>query len=298
MPSNEVIGFIGLGVMGGPMCGHIARKGDNRVIGHDVVMSTVEAWSDDGVEPVSALSEIVSTADIIFLSLPGEPQIRAVCEGPDGLIALSRTGQLVVDCSTAPVPMTHEIAAAFGNKGVKFVDAPVTRSAQAARDGTLSFMVGGDTEDVERARPYLDRMGQEVNHGGPVGAGQFLKLMNNMLVARITHALGEALVCARESGLVDGETLFEAMATGSADSFVLRNHGIKFMAKDHHPTESFRISYMLKDLNYAINVAESCGVVMEGAYTNREMLERADKMGFGEKYHTVIAEAIERGKNK
>ena len=88
------------------------------------------------------------------------------------------------------------------------------------------------------------------------------------------------------------------MATGSADSFVLRNHGIKFMAKDNHPTESFRISYMLKDLNYAINVAESCGVVMEGAYTNREMLERADKMGFGEKYHTVIAEAIERGKNK
>ena len=111
-------------------------------------------------------------------------------------------------------------------------------------------------------------------------------------------SLGEALVCARESGLVDGETLFEAMATGSADSFVLRNHGLKFMAKDHHPTESFRISYLLKDLNYAIEVAESCGVVMEGAYTNREVLERADKMGFGEKYHTVIAEAIERGKNK
>ena len=194
--------------------------------------------------------------------------------------------------------MTHEIAAAFEGKGVKFVDAPVTRSAQAARDGTLSFMVGGAAEDIERARPYFDRMGQDVNHGGPVGAGQFLKLMNNMLVARITHALGEALVCARESGLVDGETLFEAMATGSADSFVLRNHGLKFMAKDHHPTESFRISYLLKDLNYAIEVAESCGVVMEGAYTNREVLERADKMGFGEKYHTVIAEAIERGNNK
>ncbi|MEC7398007.1 MAG: NAD(P)-dependent oxidoreductase [Pseudomonadota bacterium] len=298
MPSNEVIGFIGLGVMGGPMCGHIARKGDNRVIGHDVDMSMVEAWAGDGVEAGTALSDVASAADIIFMSLPGEPQIRAVCEGPEGLVALSRAGQLIVDCSTAPVTMTHEIAAAFEEKGVKFVDAPVTRSAQAARDGTLSFMVGGAAEDIERARPYFDRMGQDVNHGGPVGAGQFLKLMNNMLVARITHALGEALVCARESGLVDGETLFEAMATGSADSFVLRNHGLKFMAKDHHPTESFRISYLLKDLNYAIEVAESCGVIMEGAYTNREVLERADKMGFGEKYHTVIAEAIERGRNK
>lgn len=296
MPSNEVIGFVGLGVMGGPMCGHIARKGDNRVIGYDTVQAAIDERKDDGVEGGASLAEVAASADVIFLSLPGEPQIRAVCQGEDGLVALSRAGQLIVDCSTAPVPMTHEIAAEFEAKGVRFVDAPVTRSAQAARDGTLSFMVGGAAEDVERARPYLDRMGQEVNHGGPVGAGQFLKLMNNMLVARITHALGEALVCARESGLVDGETLFEAMATGSADSFVLRNHGIKFMAKDNHPTESFRISYMLKDLNYAIDVAESCGVVMEGAYTNREVLERADKMGFGEKYHTVIVEAIERGK--
>lgn len=296
MPSNEVIGFVGLGVMGGPMCGHIAKKGENRVVGFDTVPAALEAVAADGVEAGTSLADVAATADIIFLSLPGEPQIRAVCDGDDGLIALSRSGQLIVDCSTAPVPMTHEIAAAFAAKGVGFVDAPVTRSAQAARDGTLSFMVGGSDTDVARAKPYLDRMGQEVNHGGPVGAGQFLKLMNNMLVARITHALGEALVVARESGLVDGETLFKAMATGSADSFVLRNHGLKFMAKDNHPTESFRISYMLKDLNYAIGLAESCGVNMEGAYTNREVLERADKMGFGEKYHTVIAEAIERGK--
>ena len=293
MPSNEVIGFIGLGVMGGPMCGHIARKGDNRVIGYDTESAAIEARQDDGVEAASMLKE-VAEADIIFLSLPGEMQIRAVCQEPGGLIELARANQLIVDCSTAPVPMTHEIAKQFASKGASFVDAPVTRSAQAARDGTLSFMVGGDAIDVARARPYFERMGQEVNHGGPVGAGQFIKLMNNMLVARVTHALGEALVVARESGLVDGEVLFNAMATGSADSFVLRNHGIKFMAKDNHPTESFRISYMLKDLNYAIDLAEAYGVNMEGAYTNQKLLEQADAMGFGEKYHTVIVEAIER----
>ena len=298
MPSNEVIGFIGLGVMGGPMCGHIARKGDNRVVGYDNVSAALEATASDGVEAGASLADVAAAADIIFLSLPGEPQIRGVCQGEGGLIALARSGQLIVDCSTAPVPMTHEIAAQFEAKGVRFVDAPVTRSAQAARDGTLSFMVGGDAADVERARPYFDRMGQEVNHGGPVGAGQFIKLMNNMLVARITHALGEALMVARESGLVDGETLFKAMATGSADSFVLQNHGIKFMAKDNHPTESFRISYMLKDLNYAIDLAEAYGVNMAGAYTNQEVLQRADSMGFGEKYHTVIVEAVERGLKK
>lgn len=296
MPSNEVIGFVGLGVMGGPMCGHIATKGENRVVAFDVVPAALEAAARSGAEAAGSLAEVAAAADIIFLSLPGEPQIRTVCCAPGGLIERSRAGQLVVDCSTAPVPMTHEIAAAFREKGVAFVDAPVTRSAQAARDGTLSFMVGGEAADVARARPYFDRMGQDVNHGGPVGAGQFIKLMNNMIVARITHALAEAMVVARESGLVDPETLFAAMATGSADSFVLRNHGLKFMARDHHPTDSFRISYMLKDLNYAIGLAESCGVAMEGAYTNREVLERADKMGFGEKYHTVIVEAIERGR--
>ena len=112
MPSNEVIGFIGLGVMGGPMCGHIARKGDNRVIGHDVDMSMVEAWAGDGVEAGTALSDVASAADIIFLSLPGEPQIRAVCEGPEGLVALSRAGQLIVDCSTTManrMPSGHQL---------------------------------------------------------------------------------------------------------------------------------------------------------------------------------------------
>lgn len=296
MPSNEVIGFVGLGVMGGPMSVNIAKKGENRVVGFDLSADHLAAVKAEGIEAAGSLAEVAAAADIIFLSLPGEPQVRAVCLGEGGLLAHARKGQVVVDCSTSPVPMTQEIATAFAAKGVGFVDAPVTRTAQAARDGTLSFMVGGAKEDVARIRPYLDRMGNEVNHGGPAGAGQVLKLMNNMLVARITHALGEAMVVARESGIVDPETLFKAMATGSADSFVLRNHGLKFMVKDHHPADSFRISYMLKDLNYAIGLAESCGVVMEGAYANRTVLERADKMGFGEKYHTVIVEAIERGR--
>ncbi len=295
MAQDAVIGFIGLGVMGGPMCANLARKGDNRVIGYDLNSEVVDQL--DGVERAESAAALAAAVDIVFLSLPGEAEIRAAVSGPNGIATHLQPGTIIVDCSTAPVTMTQEIAEAVAQQDLHWIDAPVTRTAQAARDGTLSFMVGGGDKQIAQITPLLERMGEQINHCGQAGAGQLVKLMNNLMVARITHALAECLAVARESNLVDGETLFSAMATGSADSFVLRNHGLKFMAKDNHPIDSFRISYMLKDVNYAIAAAEACGVVMEGGYTNRKMLERADSMGFGERYHTVIAEAIERSKD-
>ena len=149
-----------------------------------------------------------------------------------------RAGQTVVDMSTAPVALARELGHAFAARGADFADAPVARTAQAAKDGTLSIMVGGDTAVFERLRPYLACMGTEITHCGPVGAGQAVKLMNNMVVAQTVVALAEALAVARASGAVDPKILFETLTKGSADSFVLRNHGMKSLLPDTHPTHA------------------------------------------------------------
>src|SRR5262249_42520037 len=160
---------------------------------------------------------------------------RAVALGPGGLAEHARAGQTVVDTSTCPVGLARELAAAFAARGAAFADAPVARTAQAAKDGTLSIMVGGGAVVFERLQPLLACMGTEITHCGAVGAGQAVKLLNNKLVAQHVVALAEALAVARASGAVDPKVLFETLAKGSSDSFVLRNHGMKSLLPDHHP---------------------------------------------------------------
>jgi hypothetical protein len=155
-------------------------------------------------------------------------------------------------------------------------------------------MVGGEASVFERLAPYLRCMGTEVTHCGPVGAGQVVKLMNNMVVASTVVALAEALAAARASGVVEPRVLFETLMKGSADSFVLRNHGIKSLLPDNHPTQgAFPTRYILKDLSYAIALAESHGVSMEQAATARRLLERTAEMGWSDAYYTAVIRAIE-----
>jgi 3-hydroxyisobutyrate dehydrogenase-like beta-hydroxyacid dehydrogenase len=221
--------------------------------------------------------------------------VRAVCLGDAGLVAGARAGQTVVDCSTSPVPLAQELGRAFAARGAAFADAPVARTAQAAREGTLSVMVGGDAAVFARLSPLLACMATEVTHCGPVGAGQAVKLMNNMVVAQTVVALAEALAVARASGVVDGRVLFETLMKGSADSFVLRNHGMKSLLPDHHPTQgAFPTTYILKDLSYAIGLAESCGLALESAMTARRLLEQTAAMGYRDHYYTAVIKAIER----
>ena len=197
--------------------------------------------------------------------------------------------------STCPVALARELGQTFGAHGIAFADAPIARTAQAARDGTLSIMVGGEAALFERLRPLLGCMGSEVTHCGGVGAGQAVKLMNNMVVAQTVVALAEALAVARASGAVEPRVLFETLAKGSADSFVLRNHGMKSLLPDHHPMEgAFPTRYILKDLSYAIQLAESAGVTLEQAATTRRLLEAAAAAGWSEAYYTAVIRAIEK----
>jgi len=289
------LGFIGLGVMGEPMCRNLAQKAGAAVVAFDERKEPLDALARDGAARAVSAADVAARADVVFMCLPGEPQVRAVALAPDGLAARARAGQTMVDMSTAPVALARELAGAFAARGADFADAPVARTAQAAKDGTLSIMVGGDAAVFARLQPYLACMGSEITHCGAVGAGQAVKLMNNMVVAQTVVALAEALAVARASGAVDPRVLFETLTKGSADSFVLRNHGMKSLLPDSHPTQgAFPTSYIIKDLSYALALAESAGVTLEQASTTRRLMERTVAAGYRDNYYTAVLRTIAR----
>ena len=264
--------------MGAPMCRNLAEKSRARVIAHD------RRSTGTSVREVSA-------ADVIFLSLPGEPEVREVC---NELLEHARPGQAIVDCSTAPVALAQELAAAFAARGGHFADAPVARTRQAAIDGTLSITVGADPALFGRIEPLLRCMASEVTHCGAPGAGQAVKLLNNMVLSTTVMALAEALAVAKASGVVAPQRLFETLAKGSADSFALRNHGMKALLPEAHPERAFPVTYMLKDLAYALELARSAGLELQGAGTVRRLLQETAALGLGEAYHTALIEAVRR----
>ena len=201
----------------------------------------------------------------------------------------------MVDMSTAPPKLMRELAPRFEAKGVDFADAPVARTRRAAVDGTLSIMVGGSADVFARLHPILSTMGTEVTHCGGVGAGQVVKLMNNMVVFETTMAIAEAISIAEASG-VDGKLLFETMSKGSADSFVLRNHGMKHLVPQDYPEQAFSVRYAVKDLSYARELAQQSGVAARGADLLREMFEESIARGDGERYTPVIRRGMVKGK--
>jgi 3-hydroxyisobutyrate dehydrogenase-like beta-hydroxyacid dehydrogenase len=282
--ASETIGFIGLGVMGEPMCRNLARKSGCRVLAFDVRPEPLARLAGDGVEAAASIDDLAVRAKIIFLSLPGEPEVRAIA----GRLAL-RDAQVLVDCSTTTVSLARELAARLPGR---FADAPVARTRQAAIEGTLSIMVGAEATLFGRLEPLLRCMGSEVTHCGAPGAGQAVKLLNNMVLSVTVVALAEALAVAKASGAVDPKLLFETLARGSADSFALRNHGMKALLPEHHPEQAFPVTYMLKDVEYALAFAREAGLELAGAGTARTLLQETAALGLGAKYHTALIEAV------
>ena len=289
-----MLGFVGVGVMGEKMCQNMAIKAGKPVLAFDQNKEPLQRLSEHGVESANNLADVMARTDMVFLSLPGEPQVRAVVLGEGGLLKNAKPGQIIVDCSTCPVALAQEIAEAAKAKGVFFLDAPVSRGTKAAENGTLNFMVGGDQASFDAAKPYIETMGVDILLCGGPGAGQAVKLMNNMIVVQTVRAIAEALKVVQESGVVDGKVLFETLTTGSADSFVLRNHGLNSMLPGTHPAKTFPVKYIKKDLGYALELAESCGVVMTGAETTMDLLNKAEAMEFGDRYYTIIIDALEK----
>ena len=286
------IGFIGLGVMGEPMCRNLATRVGRPMIGFDLKPEPLARLAPLGVKTATSLAAAVQEAETVILSLPGEPELRRVCLEPDGVLAHCRGGQTIIDTSTAPPALARDLAERFAAKGVAFADAPIARTRQAAAEGTLSIMVGASDELFARIRPLLALMGREITHCGPVGTGQVVKLLNNRVLFETVNAVCEALAIGTRAGL-DGKLLLETLARGSADSFALRNHGLKSALPEIYPTDAFSVRYALKDLTYALDLARETGIKAEGAVLLRSLFERAIDAGLGESYHPVIRKVIE-----
>ncbi|HJV10749.1 MAG TPA: NAD(P)-dependent oxidoreductase [Burkholderiales bacterium] len=278
-----MIGFIGLGVMGEPMCRNLAAKSGQPILGYDVNPAPLARLR---IEAAKSVAEIGERCDTVLLSLPGIEQVSEVCA------ALPvRRGSCIVDLSTTTVALARELHDGFKNRGIDFADAPVARTRAAAESGTLAVMVGATEAVFQRIRPLLAHMGSEITHCGGPGAGQATKLINNMVLFQNVVALAEALELAREAGL-SPQRLLETLATGSADSFALRNHGMKALLRDDFPERAYSVEYALKDLGYALDLAKETALELRGAQNARAALERAKSAGHGGKYFPVLVKTL------
>jgi 3-hydroxyisobutyrate dehydrogenase-like beta-hydroxyacid dehydrogenase len=282
------IGFIGLGVMGEAMCGHLARRSGRTVLAHDLRPEPLQRLAASHVV-AAPTTQIAARADLILLSLPDGRAVQAVLAELEPHL---QSGQCVVDTSTSPVALTREIGARLEAKGIDFADAPVARTREAASRGELSIMVGATDAVFAHIRQVLETMGTDVTHCGPVGTGQVVKILNNLLVFENTGALAEAIAIGRRNG-VQPDALLATMAKGSGDSFVLRNHGMKSMVPQEFPERAFSIRYAMKDLSYALAMADEAGLDVPGARLAMRRLQDAEAAGHGENYHPVVLKLID-----
>jgi 3-hydroxyisobutyrate dehydrogenase-like beta-hydroxyacid dehydrogenase len=291
MISPDKIGFIGLGVMGEPMCRNLAAKSGAAVIAFDLDPAPLIRLVQQGVKSAKTPREVVDSANIIFLSLPSGDVVKNVACAPDGLLAAVHAGQMIVDLSTSPVDITRELAAQFAERGATFIDAPVARTRAAAEAGTLSITVGADPRTFEQVRPLLATFATEITLCGPVGCGQVVKILNNMVLFETVVALSEAKAIGERAG-VEPATLFSALSKGSADSFALRNHGMKAILPGEFPERAFSVSYARKDLTYALSLARDLKVNAGGARNVEGWFSEAIERGLAEQYWPVISQLI------
>jgi 3-hydroxyisobutyrate dehydrogenase-like beta-hydroxyacid dehydrogenase len=288
---THAIGFIGLGVMGEPICRNLAVKSGRAVIGLDRDAAPLERLAASGVTRAATAVALTQACDVIFLALPSGKHVAAVCEGADGLLAHAEARHTIVDLGTSPVEFSRDLAKRFAAKGASYADAPIARTRQAAEQGTLSVMVGADEATFARLKPLIASFATDITHCGAVGAGQVVKILNNMVLMQTVVALAEALETAKRAGL-DGALLFDTLAKGSADSFALRNHGIKAMLPDAFPERAFSTAYARKDISYALELAKTVDIRLEGAELADKLLAQATERGFGELYWPVLARVI------
>ncbi|MBI1943239.1 MAG: NAD(P)-dependent oxidoreductase [Betaproteobacteria bacterium] len=289
-----MLGFIGLGVMGAPMCRNLAAKSRDEVRAFDSDLEALSQMDQPGVIPADSVREVAERADIVFLSLPGGPHVQAVCLGAGSLLTHLRPGSCVVDLSTTPVNLAHDLNARFSARGIQFADAPVARTREAAKDGTLLAMVGASDRVFARIKPLLECMASDIVLCGGPGSGQAMKLINNLVLFENVVALAEALALIGHAG-IDPERAFETLSRGSADSFALRNHGMKAMLKGSYPERAFSCEYALKDIRYALRLGEEAGLFLSGADNAKEMIKRAIRAGYTKEYFPALAKVIAAG---
>ena len=272
------------------MCANLAAKSPVPVVAYDINDEAVASVVSAGAVRANNLAS-VGDADIVFVCVPGEAETRSVCLGAGGICEHARPGQIIVDCTTATVAINLEVAEVLRSKGAHFADAPVARGVPNAIDGTLSITVGAEDAIFSEIAPWLRHMGSDVAHCGPVGTGTVMKLMNNMVLFENVSALAEAMAIATRAG-VDRSRVLDLLGQGSADSFALRRHG-SFMTTGDYPADRFPTTYSVKDLDYALALADEVSVDAAGARLVRDRFNEIVERGLGHLYSPVVYELFD-----
>jgi 3-hydroxyisobutyrate dehydrogenase-like beta-hydroxyacid dehydrogenase len=288
MPAR--VGFIGLGIMGSRMAASLRRAGFALTVWNRTP-ATAERWAEQNDAAVaSSPAEVGASCDVVVTMVVDGTQVEDVLLGPSGAASAPRAGLLCIDMSTIGPRAARRIAAALGERGLGFLDAPVSGSAPKAEDATLTIMAGGEREDFERAKPALEAMGELIVHVGAVGQGQMVKVINNATAAVNTGAAAEALLLGRERG-VDLDALVRVMAAGSGASAMLTLKAAPLRARDYRPL--FKLDHMLKDVRLCLEEADEAGVRLELVRVAEAVLSEASRQGYGDADFAAMLEALE-----
>ena len=283
----NVIGFIGLGVMGNSMSKNLLKNKNWSVIVKDLNQSKEEDLQNHGAIIASDIKEVFDKSDVIITCLPGGSYVNEMYFGKQDMISVIKPNKYIVDMSTSQPDLMVKLNINIKKKNSFFADAPIAKTRQAAIDGTLAIMVGSDLNTYKHLLPVFNLIGEDIMHCGDVGSGQLTKIMNNMILFETVVALSEAANIAEKYGM-SVEKLFNNITKCSGDSFALKNHGLKSIAKDNFPSPAFSSEYALKDLSYALELGNKLKVKLPGAETAERLLQTSIERGDKDLYFPVI----------
>lgn len=286
---SERIGFVGLGIMGRGMVRNLLKNGFSVRVWNRTV-SRSEELAKDGAVIGSSPQDVAAHSDIVITCVSDTPDVQAVILGENGIIHGAAAGSLVIDMSTISPQATIEIAKQLNAKGVQMLDAPISGGSEGAAKGTLSIMIGGAEADVARAMPAFQAMGKTITHVGAQGAGQTVKLVNQILVVGNCLAMCEAMVFAQAGG-VDLEKCLNAVTGGAAGSWMLANRGPQIMNRDWRP--GFTINLQQKDVRLILKEADDLGVPVMATGLIFNLYRTLQQMGLGEEGNHALVKALE-----
>ena len=286
----EAVGFIGLGIMGARMAANLARAGFDVAVWNRTE-EKARAWSDtNGGRVAASPRDAAQQADAVITMVVDGAQVEEVLLGEDGAVHDAEPGTLFVDMSTIAPADARRIGATLIERGMRFVDAPVTGSSPKAEDGTLTIMAGGSDQDFARARPLFDAMGEVILHVGPLGHGQTVKVISNAVSATNCATLAQALVVGKAAG-VDLEALVGVMAAGSANSTMVALKAEPMLAHDFTPL--FRLEHMLKDVGFCLEESTAAGAPFPAAAGARELYAAGMGRGLADQDFAAVLEVVE-----
>ena len=284
------IGYIGLGLMGGPCAGHLQKAGHTLYIWARS-REKVNAYEDAGMIWCASPAQVAEKVDVLFTNLTDTPDVETVLLGQNGVIEGAKPGLIVVDMSTISATATRQMAAKLKEKGVNLVDAPVSGGTQGAQNGTLTIMVGTDEDVFEKVKPVLQCMGSKVTRIGASGAGQAAKSCNQIVVTVTLMAVSEAFKLADNLG-VDKAKVREALLGGFAASKILELHGQRMLSGDYAP--GFKTSLHVKDMNIVAGIATELDLGMPASLIGLDLLESAMNGGYADQDSSAIYEIISK----